>query len=202
MNRRLGIAAGMLLSAALIVVGCREKIIPETPDYVEYGWELMAEGSYRAAIEQFLVGTDLDDSYTDGWNGLGWAYTKLGVPDTSEDYFTDGVALGDTTIVGTEVLAGRAFARLALGRFTGSVSDGKAALLLTPTWIFQRDVTITHEHLTLTVATGFYGLGEFDSCLVWIRKLDDTFTANAATLAGRSRLAAQLEELEAEYQRD
>lgn len=190
-----GFIGGILL-LALLMVGCRERIEPETPDYVEYGWELIAEGDYRGAIAQFEEGTDIDDDYADGWNGLGWAYAKLGVADTSVTNFTEGVSLSDTTVVGTEILAGRSFARLALGSFSGAVSDGKNALSATPNWAFRRDPLIDYEHVELTVATGFYGLGEFDSSLVWVRKLDSEFTANVATVAGVSRLAAKLADLE------
>ena len=35
MSRRLRLTGAILLVIALMVVGCREKIIPETPDYVE-----------------------------------------------------------------------------------------------------------------------------------------------------------------------
>ena len=182
---------------ALVAGGCRNRIIPETPDYVEYGWELLAEESYRASIEQFQAGTERNAAYADGWNGLGWAYARLGSADTSAQRFTTAVTKSDTSIVGTEVLAGRSFARLALGQFSGAVSDARGALFLTPDWVFQRDVTVTYQHLYLTAATGFYGLGEFDSSLVWVRKLDDTFSADVATGSGRSQLAAKLEALEA-----
>lgn len=200
MNRRLCIFFILIVSLlALIVGGCRTLVEPETPDYVEYGWELMADTSYRAAIVQFKAGieagTELDPSYADGWNGLGWAYAGLGAADTSELRFTTAVTKSDTTIVGTEILAGRSFARLALGQFSGAVSDADSALSLTPAWIFRRNTTITYQHLYLTVATGYYGQGKFDSCLVWIRKLDNTFSVNDTTLSGRSRLAAKLEAL-------
>ena len=195
LHRLVGPLGGMLI-LAMIMVSCRERIEPETPDYVEYGWELMAEGDYRGAITQFEEGTDIDDDYADGWNGLGWAYAKLGVADTSVTHFTEGVSLSDTSVVGTEVLAGRSFARLALGSFSGAVSDGKNALSETPSWIFRRDPLIDYEHVELTVATGFYSLGEFDSSLVWIRKLDSEFTANVATITGVSKLAAKLADLE------
>jgi tetratricopeptide (TPR) repeat protein len=187
---------GSMLLLALIMIGCRERIEPETPDYVEYGWELMAEEDYRGAIAQFEEGVDIEDDYADGWNGLGWAYAKLGVPDTSVTNFAEGVSLADTSVVGTEILAGRSFARLALGQFSGAVSDGKNALVRAPTWTFRRDPLIDYEHVELSVATGFYGLGEFDSSLVWVRKLDNEFTANVSTITGVSRLAAKLAGLE------
>ncbi len=196
MNRRLCIFSVLILSLlALIVGGCRTLVEPETPDYVEYGWELMADTSYYAAIVQFEAGTELDPSYADGWNGLGWAYARLGAADTSELRFRTAANKSDTTIVGTEILAGRSFARLALGQFSGAVSDADSALSLTPAWIFRRDATVTYQHLYLTVATGYYGQGEFDSCLVWTRKLDNTFSVNVTTLSGRSKLAAKLEAL-------
>jgi tetratricopeptide (TPR) repeat protein len=201
MGRSLRITSGTLFSLVIMVLvsgGCRPRVEPETPDYVEYGWELMAEESYREAVIQFEEGIDIDDTYADGHNGLGWAYVKIGAADTSARKFTDGIDMSDTTIVGTELLAGRSFARLALGQFSGAVSDAKAALVLTSDWEFRRDLTVTHDDLTFTVATGFYGLGEFDSSLVWVRKLNSDFTANVATMSGRSRLAAELEELEAE----
>ncbi len=177
---------------------CRALVEPEAPDFVEYGWELLEEDKYRDAIVQFTEGVDeeRDPSYADGWNGLGWAYAKLGAADTSDDNFTIAITKEDTTIVATERLAGRSFAKLARGQFGAAVSDAKGALALSPRWVFRRDGTITFEHVTLTAATAFYGLAEYDSCLVWINKLD-TFTANVNTLAGRSRLAARLEALKA-----
>ena len=196
MKRKLSIAMGLLVGVlALIMGGCRDRIEPETPDYVEYGWELMAEGSYRDAIVQFEDGRHLDDEYADGWNGLGWAYARLGVADTSELCFTGGVDLEDTSSVGTELLAGRSFAWLALGSFSNAVSDADSALDLEPEWVFSRDDSVTYKHLILTAATGFYGLGEFDSSLVWVQKLDASFSADVASLSGRSKLAAKLEDL-------
>lgn len=194
MNRRLCIFSVLILSLlALIVGGCRTLVEPETPDYVEYGWELMAEDSCLAAIVQFKAAKELDVSYADSWNGLGWAYARLGIADTSNQRFTTAATKSDTTIVTTEILAGRSFARLALGQFSGAVSDADSALSLTPAWIFRRDATVTYQHLYLTAATGFYGWGKFDSCLVWVRKLNNAFSVNVTTLSGRSKLAEQLE---------
>ncbi len=196
MKRKLCISMGLLVSLlALIMGGCRDRIEPETPDYVEYGWELMADSLYRAAIVQFEAGTDLEASYADGWNGLGWAFARLGAADTSAERFTTAATKSDTTIVGTEILAGRSFARLALGQFSLAVGDAKGALALTPDWVFRRDpAALTYRHLYLTAATAFYGQGKFDSCLVWVQKLDETFPADT-TLSGRSQLAAKLEDL-------
>ncbi|MFC1747032.1 hypothetical protein ACFLZR_01705 [Candidatus Neomarinimicrobiota bacterium] len=184
----------------LLWAGCRDKLTPETRDYVEYGWELFLEGEYREAVEQFEIGVGEEDGgaqYADGWNGIGWSYARLGAADTSKTNFTRGVALADTSEVGTDVLSGRAFANLALGVYVDAVSDGKAALVRDATWTFSRDATVTFEHLVLTVAEGFYGLGEYDSSYTWVRKLESTFSlGDPSSLAGRAELADKIEELD------
>ncbi len=184
--------AGLLWA---LTFGCRERIEPESPDYVEHGWELMAEQDYQGAIPHFLEGTDLDPTFADSWNGLGWAYAKLGSADTSADYFIIGIAKDDTSVVRTEILAGLAFSKLALGEFEDAITNGKATLDRTPNWIFKHDTNIYFDHLTLVVATGYYGWGKFDSSLVWVQQYDSTYDTDVTTLQGRYDLAAKLEEI-------
>lgn len=196
-----------LVAALSLLTGaaCRALVEPEAPDFVEYGWELFAEGDLLGALGQFKngVGTGTakvggDPNYADGWNGQGWAYARLGIGDTSVTRFTTALNKTATTMVATELLAGRSFASLAEGDFVTSVSDAKAARDSTANWVFSRDITITDDHLTLTVATAYYGQAEYDSCLTWIRKWDDTFSTDVTTLAGRSRLAERLESRKSE----
>ena len=185
--------AGLLWA---VTFGCRERIEPESPDYVEHGWELMAEQGYRGAIPQFEEGATIDPLYADAFNGLGWAYAKLGSADTSAENFATGADLGDTTVVGTEILAGLAFSQLALGEFVVAVDSGKAALSRDKFWEFEHDATLNYLHLRLTIATGFYGLGEFDSSLVWVKRINVTYNnTDLETLSGRYDLAVELEEL-------
>ena len=178
-----------------VTFGCRERIVPESPDFVEHGWELMAEQEYLGAIPHFLEGTKLDITYADSWNGLGWAYAKLGSADSSADNFIIAAAKDDTTVVGTEILAGLAFSKLALGEFEDAVTNGIEALDRTPQWIFEHDTNIYFDHLTLLIATGYYGLGKFDSSLVWVQQFDQNYDADLTTLQGRYDLAAKLEEI-------
>ena len=188
--------AGLLWA---VTFGCRERIEPESPDFTEYGWELMAEQDYRGAIPQFEEGATLDVDYADAYNGLGWAYAKLGSADTSADNFIIGETKGDTSVVGTEILAGLAFSKLALGEFEDAVTSGKAALekaaLDGEPWIFEHDTDIYYDQLTLAIATGYYGWGKFDSSLVWVKEFDRFFDTDLTTLQGRYDLAAKLEEI-------
>ncbi|MEE9466163.1 MAG: hypothetical protein V3W14_11400 [Candidatus Neomarinimicrobiota bacterium] len=195
---RLLVITGLTLA---VFAGCRERLEAETPDYVGYGWELMALLDYRGAIPHFEDGAELDPTYTDAWNGLGWAYAKLGSADTSAINFVKAASANaakspaDSSIVPTEVFAGLAFSKLALGEFDDAITNGKAALTRTPNWVFEHDVNIFYDNLTLTVAIAFYGLAEFDSSLVWVKKLDLTYTTDVNTLPGRFDLAAKLEDL-------
>lgn len=177
----------------ILASGCREKLVADTPDFTEYGWELWMELDYTGAIVQFEEALALDETYADTWNGLGWSYIELGEADTSDPKFDRGILLEDTTEVIVELLAGRAFSSLATGDFTAAITDAKAALTASPVWIFKRDITITYEDLMITVATGFYGSASFDSSLVWVKKLDTNFDADVSTPVGRSALAAQIE---------
>ncbi|MFB0515654.1 MAG: hypothetical protein ACETWG_03510 [Candidatus Neomarinimicrobiota bacterium] len=183
------------IGLTLAVTACQVEMEPEAPDYVEEGWQLLAERQYRAAIGQFSEGTAVLPEYADGWNGLGWAYGKLSIADTSVVNFDIGGGLSDPTIIGVEILAGRSFSNLALGEFSDAVADAKKALSRAPIWVFRRDPTLSYRHLVHTVATGFFGLAEFDSCLVWVQRLDNTFTVDVTSLSGRSKLAAKLEAL-------
>lgn len=180
------------LSLLLLASGCRDKLVADTLDFTEYGWELWAELDYEGALVQFRDALDIAEDYPDTWNGLGWTFIELGNADSSVRKFDRGIILEDTTEVAVELLAGRAFSNLALGDFTAAVADAKNALTAEATWIFSRNTAITYEDLMITVATGFYGAADFDSSLVWVKLLDSNFDADVTTPAGRSELAAHI----------
>ena len=192
MTAGLATFAGTLVLAA---VGCREELTPEAKDYVEYGWELMAAGEDSAAVLEFKEGRDIDPKFADAYNGLGWVYGKLDTLEKSGEEFGVGVNLDDTTIVATELLAGLSFVDLAMGDFAEAVTHGRKAYVRTPDWVFRRDSTLSYQNVIVTVAVGHYSLGTFDSSLVWVQRLDAEFDADVSTRAGRSELAAKLEDL-------
>ncbi|UCH11528.1 MAG: hypothetical protein JSU61_06465 [Fidelibacterota bacterium] len=193
------LAAATAVALMFVISGCRVRSEMEAADFVFDGWKMMDEQNYRAAIENFAEGALLDPEFTDAWNGLGWAYGRLGIADSSILNFTEGVNLEDPTYQGTEVLAGRSFPYLALGEYNNCITDAKRALVRSPGWVFSRDPSFTYEHLTLNIATAFFGLGHFDSSLVWVQRLDHAFHVDVATLPGRSQLAIKLEALIDEF---
>jgi tetratricopeptide (TPR) repeat protein len=177
-----------------LAVGCRKEVLPDEIDYVDYGWILMAELDYRGAIENFNLGIAEDATYADANNGLGWAYIKLGEADSASIKFE--LATADTSEVGTEIYAGRAFTKLALDEYTVAVTNARTALTQDPLWIFEHDTSILYEHLYLVGAIGYFSLAEYDSCLVWIQKIEDLFDVEDLTrTAAPAELADKLAEL-------
>lgn len=188
---------GKLTTLALIIltftVSCRKEVLPDEIDYVDFGWTLMAALDYRGAIENFNLGVAADPTYNDAHNGLGWAYIKLNEADTASINFE--LADADTSVVGTEIYAGRSFARLALDEYGAAVVNGIKALGQEPLWVFKHDPTIIYEHLKLVVAMGYFGQSKYDSCLIWIQEIESTFTVDVTATAAPSELADKLAEL-------
>ncbi len=176
-----------------LAVGCRKEVLPDEVDYVDYGWILMAELDYRGAIENFNLGVAEDPTYNDANNGLGWAYIKLSEADTAWIKFE--LATPDTSEVGTEIYAGRAFSKLALDEYVAAIANARTALVQDPLWVFEHDPTILYEHLYLVGAIGFFGQAKYDSCLVWIQKIEELFTVDLTRTAAPAELSAKLAEL-------
>ena len=191
---------GYTASLALILlsfVACRGPVKPAEPDYLDDGWMLFGEQNYQAAIEQFGFAVEEDPDLADGWNGLGWAFGKLDQAPSSETSFSQGISLGVSSIVGTELLAGRSFARLARGDFSGVIDDADAALARSGRWVFSRDVNIGYKQLILNTAVAYFSLADFAASLSRVQQLDSGFNADVTTLPGRAQLAAKLEALQA-----
>lgn len=176
-----------------LTVGCRKEILPDEVDYVDFGWTQMTVLDYRGAIESFNLGVADDPTYADAHNGLGWAYIKLNEADTASINFE--LATADTSVVGTEIYAGRSFVRLALDEYSAAVSNGIKALGQDPLWVFEHDPTIIYEHLNLVVAMGYFGQAIYDSCLIYIQEIESTFTVDVTATAAPAELADKLAEL-------
>ncbi|MFC1481583.1 hypothetical protein ACFL6E_05000 [Candidatus Neomarinimicrobiota bacterium] len=183
----------LILIILTLAVGCRKEVLPDAVDYVDYGWLRMAELDYRGAIENFNLGVAEDPTYSDARNGLGWAYIKLNEADSASINFD--LAIIDTSVVGTEIYAGRAFSKLALDEYAAAVTNGRTALARNALWVFEHDPTILYEHLNLVVAIGFFGQAKYDSCLVWIQKFESTFMVDVTLTAAPAELADKLAEL-------
>ncbi len=185
----------LILIILMLTAACRKEVFPDHVDYVDYGWERMALLDYRGAIENFNLGVAEDPTYNDAYNGLGWAYIKLNAADTA--YINFALADVDSAVVGTEIYAGRAFAKLALNDYAAAVTNGRTALGRDADWVFQHDINIAWDNLTLVVAIGFFSQADFDSCLVWIQKIESTFIVDLTATAAPALLADKLAELNA-----
>ncbi|MFC1481221.1 tetratricopeptide repeat protein [Candidatus Neomarinimicrobiota bacterium] len=194
------ISGGIYLAAVLLIaVGCTRKVVTVERDYLGTGWQNYTELNYDAALDQFELALLADPEDADGLNGLGWTYAVLGETTPSLSNFTTGLDFRDPGLVGTEILAGLTFTYLALGDYGSTVATATTALNRSANWIFQHDAAVTHHDLRLALAIGYYGLGDFEASLTWVRTLVPSYSANASTPAGRAQLAEQIETLSAIY---
>ena len=83
-----------------------------------YGWILYEQGDYVGSYEWFSNSVQEDESYQDGYNGLGWSFGKLVDPDSAVQAFDVGLTKQQNPrmldIVAHDILAGLTFAHSAL----------------------------------------------------------------------------------------
>jgi tetratricopeptide (TPR) repeat protein len=78
MNQRRHIRVAMLLTAAILLTGCRSNTAFRKQRYLESGKRFSAEGKYREASIQFLNALKVDQEFADAHYELAHAYEHLG----------------------------------------------------------------------------------------------------------------------------
>ncbi|MFQ6674138.1 MAG: hypothetical protein ACE5GH_05060 [Fidelibacterota bacterium] len=212
----------IVLLMPLLAWHCRKQLQPTEVDLAEYGWVLYDEGQFRSANEWFVEAVFEDSTYTDGFNGLGWTYGKIGEIDSSLTNFQRGrtLAFQDTTRqdsilllsvpphdVPKETTAGLTFAYHAKNNHVNAVIYGNSLLSMTgdssyaasqgsPRWTFSRDETVNSKHIIWTLASSQFALGNFEKSLAHVHQLmsdPSTFTPKVNTVEGRRELAEKIE---------
>lgn len=194
MNRILLILALLLIT----LIGCREKIDPEADDYVEYGWTLYADRDFEGALAVFKEGLALDSLYFDGYSGSGWCYVEFDKPDSAIYFFNKGLNFitVDSSQVRFDMLAGVALSHHALGNYEECIQKGTDLYTHRPLFEFAHDWRINYADIVLLVALSHYTQGDFDDALEWVQIMDEDFTADVSTNAGRAELIDKIEELQ------
>ena len=189
-----------MVALVLTLGDCRKKIIPQSDDYAEYAWTVLASGNWDAAKTQFQNALEADPTYADGYNGLGWLFIDLEEPDSAVYWFTQGLAIapsGSTTY--NEMLAGRAFAYHNLNEYAQAILDGQELYALDQNWIFSRDTSLNIADVQLLLAVCYFAESDFVHALQWIRTLHPNFQADPNTALGQARMASEIEKLQQIY---
>ncbi len=199
-----------IITALVLLVGCRKEITATEVDMAEYGWQLFDQGNYAESNTWFMNAIHQDSTYKDGYNGLGWTFGKLMELDSSVTYFTQGLPYAqDPNILENtkrEIWAGLCFANHALGANQDAVHWGDSLLteletLTPPTWSFSHDTTLNYLDVHLTMAISYFSMGHFSPSLDHVQFIvselnpNASFTADTSTVVGRQAIAAEIETL-------
>ncbi|HIB95047.1 MAG TPA: hypothetical protein EYO70_00660 [Candidatus Marinimicrobia bacterium] len=212
----------LLMACILVGSGCRKQVTATDMDMTEYGWVLYDEGKFTESNEWFLSAVVRDTTYTDGYNGQGWTFGKLGEIDSSIVRFTKGLAKAykDTTWEDMKLLmqdpphdpAIECTAGLTLAHHADN-SHGKAVQfginLLTmvrdttyevskgsPAWQFSRDENINSKHIIWTISSSYFSQGKYTESLDYANRLnliDSTF--DVTVVEGVQKLAMEISRL-------
>jgi len=188
----------ILVLVVMALMNCRERIEPEADDFVEYGWTLYAERDFRGALDVFQEGLALDSLYIDGYSGSGWCYIEFNEPDSAILFFNRGLDFitVDSSQVRFDMLAGIAVSFHAIGSYEDAIEKGTELYTFRPLFEFAHDWRIDYADIVLLVAQSHYALGEFAESLAWVQVLDEEFTADITTNAGRAELIDKIGDLQ------
>ena len=78
----------ILLFTLIFISSCRKRVVATDIDLSEYGWLLYEEGKYQESNNWFINAIIQDTMYSDGYNGQGWSYGKIGEIDSSISSFS------------------------------------------------------------------------------------------------------------------
>ena len=212
----------LLMACILVGSGCRKQATATDEDMTEYGWMLYAEGNFTESNEWFLSAVIRDTTYTDGYNGQGWTFGKLGDIDSSIVRFAKGLekAYEDTTWEDMKLLlqdpshdpaiectAGLTLAYHADNLHGKAVQFGIQLLTMvrdttydfskgSPAWKFSRDININSKHIIWTISSSYFSQGKYTESLDYANRLnviDSTF--DVTVVEGIQKLSIEIARL-------
>lgn len=188
----------------LVLANCRDKLEPEVDDFVEYGWVLYEERDFAGAFAEFQSGLDMDSSYADGYNGMGWCYIEFDDADSAWLFFDEGLLYDndDSSQVRFEMLAGIAFAYHGMGNYNDAIIEAEELHDLNPIFEFSHNFRINFKDIMILIATCYFSEGDFVQSKSWIEDLlvildlEPDWDPDVSTPQGQAELALMIEELQ------
>jgi tetratricopeptide (TPR) repeat protein len=163
------------------------------------GWALFEKGEYGGAIGKFDQALDLDATYADAYNGLGWSNAKL-------DSLKESLAAFGECITFNQTLADAYAGCAAVYRdyetepahFDSAVASAYEALTLQAAYSFGHDAAFDWHDLRIIMAQSYYGLSDFTDAAEQVELLGGaSFDPESETFV--EDLAAEIERLEGIY---
>jgi len=178
-----GLAVALLL-LTVFASGCGDDSQSpggDPPALVNEGWGLFVAGDYQSAIGKFNQAKSVDPGYRDAYDGLGWAYARLGKLDEAQDAFL--YVLERLVKPSRETYTGAAVVALALkDYYTTALNSTWAIERFEDEYQFRYDHDVTHITLRLMRATARFHLGEYESAYADVVVLNDLLELNLPPL--------------------
>jgi tetratricopeptide (TPR) repeat protein len=160
----------------------------------EEGWALYEDGEYGAAVVKFFGATELDASYRDAYNGLGWTYGKMDSLEKAVTNFEICISNGDTR---PDPRAGKAPVCRDLDppEYEEAISAADAALSLDADFVFEHYEDFNWRDLRIIKAQCYFALQEYAEAVNEIEALGGSVSDPTSA----AEIAEEIEDLEAQY---
>jgi tetratricopeptide (TPR) repeat protein len=193
-KRILSVLAVACLIPIAITTGCSDSESPggDADLLIREGWAHFQAEDYQAALSKFNQATTDPDHKRDAYDGLGWAYSRLGQLENAEDAFL--YVLGELVDPSRETYTGASIVSLALKNYVRAEENSNWAIeRYEEEYEFRYDPAVTHITLRLVRSIARFHLGDYASSYADVVVLDDLLGLGLPTLnTGSPNFVARL----------
>ena len=157
----------------VILYGCggSEDVVSTKADYVNRGWIEYAAGSYEAAIEQFQFALTNDPEKAEAYNGIGWAYARLGkTRDEINDSIDNFKKATSKDPQNADAHAGLAGVYFISGDYEQAIASAEQVLRIKLDYQSPHD-KMKANNVRLLLAESYYNIGDYSSAKSQIEQL-------------------------------
>jgi len=119
-------------------------------------WARYESGLYNSAIIYFNQALDLDSTYFDSYNGLGWSYIALYELELADSSFNLGSSYAPAY---DEILAGYSFVYSALNQDEEAINSANSVLSGDNNYVFSHNAQINYCDLRVLLAISYFNTG-------------------------------------------
>ncbi len=184
-----------------IFVGCKsdDKATGPTGDartIAASGWDLFEVGEYSNALNLFNQAEAIDGGLVDAKIGIGWSETRASTHNYQRAIAKFAEILNPQTGLAknsNDAQAGLAYAYYGNSQFNEADSAATYVVVRSSIWNFIHDQSISVQDLHALRASCRFNVGNFDSSLAAIQRIDADFFVDVNRADGRALLAQEIE---------
>jgi len=193
----------MVILLLVAVIGCEKDDAGDAAamtarELVERGWDKFEAVDYSSALDDFRAAYDLDDQFSDAYNGAGWSAGRMdNMLDEAEDYFQTCWEMDSTKY---DALGGWIFVVYQQSEWSASIE--KAAVLLNDKsgWRFLHEPSLDFRDIHLVTTAAHYNLGHYTEAYeIIVSYLNSSFEVDVESAAGQRELLEEIERLRQIY---